>query len=77
MASRPPGKTSEEIAIVERAVRRICGRRRLNSHQEENAAALVTYLVKSGIRDEDEIVEFARIANGKRYDPSNGSFLEP
>ncbi|NBB48287.1 hypothetical protein GVN24_08415 [Rhizobium sp. CRIBSB] len=77
MASRPPGKTSEEIAIVERAVRRIYGRRRPDSHQEENAAALVTYLVESGIRDEDELVEFARIANGKRYDPSNGSFLEP
>ncbi|MDQ0420572.1 hypothetical protein J2045_001596 [Peteryoungia aggregata LMG 23059] len=77
MASRPPGKTSEEIAIVERAVRRIYGRRRSDSHQEENAAALVTYLIESGIRDEDELVEFARIANGKRYDPSNGSFLEP
>jgi hypothetical protein len=77
MASRPPGKTNEEIAIVERAVRRIYGRRQAESPFEQNAAALMTYLVESGIRDEDELVEFARIANGKRYDPSNGTFVEP
>jgi len=44
-------------------------------HVQENAEALVSYLVKSGIRDEDDLVELASIANGKRYDPNNGSFL--
>jgi intergrase/recombinase len=75
MAPRPPGKTSEENAIVERTVRRLYGRTRTDKHVQENAEAFVSYLVKSGIRDEDELVELARIANGKRYDPNNGSFL--
>lgn len=75
MAYVSPGKTHEDSAIVERAVRRLYGRKQEDAHLEENAAALVTYLVKSGIHDEDELVELARIAHGKRYDPSNGSFL--
>lgn len=75
MASSPPGKNQEENAIVERAVRRLYGRKQTTADLEENASALVTYLVKSGFRDEDELVELAKIANGKRYDPSNGSFL--
>jgi hypothetical protein len=70
-----PGKTNEENAIVERTVRRLHGRWQDDRQVEENAAALVTLLVKSGIRDEDELVELAMIANGKRYDPANGSFL--
>lgn len=75
MASSPPEKNQEENAIVERAVRRLYGRKQATADLEENASALVTYLVKSGFRDEDELVELAKIANGKRYDPSNGSFL--
>lgn len=75
MASRPPGKTPEEHAIVERAVKRLYGPRQTAGHLKENAAQFVAYLVNNGIRDEDELVELAKIANGKRYDPSNGSFL--
>jgi intergrase/recombinase len=75
MALESPGKTREADAIVERTVRRLYGRRQEDGHFDENAAALVTYLVESGIHDEDELVELARIAHGKRYDPSNGSFL--
>lgn len=75
MASSPACKTHDENAIVERAVRRLYGRRHTDRHVEENAAALVTYLVRNGIHDEDDLVELAAIANGKRYDPSNGSFL--
>ena len=70
-----PGKTNEENAIIERTVRRLYGRWQDDRQIEENAAALLTLLVKSGIRDEDELVELAMIANGKRYDPANGSFL--
>ncbi|AOG12159.1 MAG: hypothetical protein KJ981_01795 [Alphaproteobacteria bacterium] len=75
MAPRPPGKSNEENAIVERAVRRLYERMHADRHVQENAEALVSYLVKSGIRDEDDLVELASIANGKRYDPNNGSFL--
>lgn len=75
MASSPPGRIQDEHAIVERAVKRLYGQRPSDAQQQENAANLVTYLVKNGIRDEDELVELARIAHGKRYDPSNGSFL--
>lgn len=79
MASSPLGKNQEdsatvERAIVERAVRRLYGRKQLNPNLEQNASALVQYLVKSGIHDEDDLVELAWIANGKRYDPSSGSF---
>lgn len=75
MAPRPPGKSNEENAIVERAVQRLYERMHADRHMQENAEALVSYLVKSGIRDEDDLVELASIANGKRYDPDNGSFL--
>ncbi|EKF61426.1 hypothetical protein QWE_02615 [Agrobacterium albertimagni AOL15] len=75
MAPRPPGKNNDEHAIVERAVRRLYERKYTDRHLKENAEALVSYLVKSGIRDEDDLVELASIANGKRYDPNNGSFL--
>ncbi len=75
MASSPPGEIQDEHAIVERAVKRLYGPRQADAHLNENTAELVAYLVNSGIRDEDDIVEFARIANGKRYDPSNGTFL--
>ncbi|MCC8932929.1 hypothetical protein [Rhizobium sp. 'Codium 1'] len=79
MASSPLGKNQEdsatvERAIVERAVRRLYGRKHLDPDLEQNASALVQYLVKSGIHDEDDLVELACIANGKRYDPSSGSF---
>lgn len=70
-----PGKTNEENAIVERTIRRLYGRWQDDRQIEENAADLLTLLVKSGIRDEDELVDLAMIANGKRYDPANGSFL--
>ena len=75
MAPRPPGKSNEEYAIVERAVRRLYDREHTDRHVQDNTEALVSYLVKSGIRDEDDIVELASIANGKRYDPNDGSFL--
>jgi hypothetical protein len=75
MASKPPGKNHDEHAIVERAVKRLYGRTQADAHVTENTARLVSYLVNSGIRDEDELVELAKIANGKRYDPTNGSFL--
>jgi hypothetical protein len=75
MASSPPGRDQEEHVIIERALRRLYGSRREDAHLKQNAAELVGYLVKTGIRDEDEIVELARIAHGKRYDPDNGSFL--
>lgn len=75
MASIPPVKTREENAIVERAVRRLYGRGGADPSIRDNAAEFVTYLVRSGIRDEDELVELAAIANGKRYDPRNGSFV--
>lgn len=75
MASRPPGTTPEENAIVERALKRLYGVRPADAHSKENSAELVAYLVNNGIRDEDELVELAKIASGKRYDPSNGSFL--
>jgi hypothetical protein len=75
MASSPPGKPHDEGAIIERALRRLYGRRQMDKQSEANAADLVSYLLKTGVRDEDELVELARIANGKRYDPGNGSFL--
>jgi hypothetical protein len=75
VASIPPAKTRDENAIVERAVRRLHGQRDADPAIRENAAEFVTYLVRSGIHDEDELVELASIANGKRYDPQNGSFL--
>ncbi|MBC2772711.1 hypothetical protein H6M51_07540 [Rhizobium sp. AQ_MP] len=75
MASTPPGKTQDEHAIVERAVRRLQERNHLDRHVKKNAEAFVSYLVKSGIRNEDDLVELASIANGKRYDPRDGSFL--
>lgn len=75
MAPRSPGKSNEENAIVERAIRRLYARKHADRHVQENAEAFVSYLVRSGIRDEDELVELASIANGKRYDPNNGSFL--
>ncbi|MCZ8177749.1 MAG: hypothetical protein O9309_01890 [Rhizobium sp.] len=75
MASTPPGKTQDETAIVERAVRRLYERKHADRHVQKNAEAFVSYLVKSGIRNEDDLVELASIANGKRYNPSEGSFL--
>lgn len=75
MAYRSPGKHQEECAIVERALRRLSGRKQTDKRIEANAAELVSYLLKNGVRDEDELVELARIAHGKRYDPSNGCFL--
>jgi predicted glycosyl hydrolase (DUF1957 family) len=75
MASTPPGKTQDETTIVERAVRRLYERKHADSDVQKNAEAFVSYLVKSGIRNEDDLVELASIANGKRYDPSEGSFL--
>jgi hypothetical protein len=75
MASRPPGKLHEESAIIERALQRLYGRMQMDKQSAANAAELVSYLLKTGVRDEDDLVELARIANGKRYDPGNGCFL--
>lgn len=74
MASAPPEISSDNHAIVKRAVMRLSG---LQSETDasENTVDLVNYLIDSGIRDEDDLVELAEIANGKRYDPANGSFL--
>lgn len=75
MASTPPETSQERNAIVKRAVTRVYGPGHSQPDASGNTAQLVHYLVNSGIRDEDDLVEFAEIANGKRYDPKNGSFL--
>ncbi|THV22445.1 hypothetical protein [Peteryoungia ipomoeae] len=75
MASTPPETSSDNHAIVKRAVMRLSGLPQSATDASENTVDLVNYLVNSGIRDEDDLVELAEIANGKRYDPANGSFL--
>lgn len=75
MAFKSPDRLHDESAIVDRAVMRLYGQKRIDRQSAANAKELVSYLLKNGVRDEDELVELARIANGKRYDPSNGSFL--
>lgn len=77
MASIPFGSSvSDKADIVERAVRRINREENLipDTAHAENAAALLTYLVEIGVDDEDELIEFAALAKGKRYDPADGSF---
>ncbi|MDH4441785.1 MAG: hypothetical protein QE284_15525 [Rhizobium sp.] len=62
--------------IVERAVTRIndSAAAVMEGQGEENATALLRYLVENGMRDEDDLVELAVLANGKRYDPAEGTF---
>jgi len=77
MASVSLGSSAHDKAdIVERAVRRISRQENLipDTKQTDNATALLIYLVESGVQDEDELVEFASLAKGKRYDPADGSF---
>jgi hypothetical protein len=77
MASVSLGSLAREKAdIVERAVRRISRQENLilDTKQADNATALLIYLVESGVQDVDELVEFASLAKGKRYDPMDGSF---
>jgi len=75
MAFKSPERPHDESAIIERAVRRLYDPKQIDRQSAANAKELVSYLLNNGVRDEDELVELARIANGKRYDPSNGSFL--
>ena len=77
MVSTSPGASAGKADIVERAVRRINRQENLipDMTYAENAAALLVYLYESGVRDEDELVELALMAKGKRYDPKDGSFV--
>lgn len=74
MGSPRPIISISKDAIVERAIRRIHEGVGIADTRFENAAALVVYLYESGICDEDELVELARLADGKRYDPVTGIF---
>lgn len=74
MAFKNPGATNSHL--VERAVSRLSEDAPLSmaQGQKANAAALVNYLVTSGVTNEDDLVELALLAKGKRYDPADGSF---
>ncbi|SMC77546.1 hypothetical protein [Rhizobium sp. RU36D] len=76
MGSSPPTIAIGKADAVERAIRRIQLRGALGSEdiRRENAADLVVYLFENGICDEDELVELAMLADGKRYDPVSGHF---
>jgi hypothetical protein len=76
MAPRSPGNTADAADIVERAVTRINDGATavLDGQGEKNATALLFYLVENGVRDEDELVELAMLAKGKRYNPADGTF---
>lgn len=76
MGSSPPLIAISKADIVERAIKRIKPRATITEEDTrfENAAALVVYLFESGISDEDELVELAMLADGKRYDPVAGMF---
>ncbi|TPP07036.1 hypothetical protein [Rhizobium glycinendophyticum] len=76
MASTSQRSTAEKSVIVERAVTRISDNASavLDGPGEENATALLLYLVENGVSDEDDLVELALLANGKRYNPNDGTF---
>ncbi|WP_245422649.1 hypothetical protein [Rhizobium sp. AG855] len=76
MASISRSLTTDAADIVEKAVTRINDGAPaiLDGQGEENATALLFYLVENGVRDEDELVELTLMAEGKRYDPANGTF---
>lgn len=76
MASTSHDLNTDHAEIVERAVTRITDEASafLEGTGEENAAALLLYLVENGVRDEDDLVELAILAEGKRYNPADGSF---
>jgi hypothetical protein len=76
MASRSPGFKADAADIVERAVNRLNsgGSTVLDGPGEENATALLFYLVQNGVRDEDDLVELAMLAKGMRYNPADGTF---
>lgn len=76
MGSSRPFVSIGKPEIVERAIRRIqlggiAGEKRM---RRENTEALVAYLFENGVSDEDELVELAMLADGKRYDPVSGHF---
>ena len=76
MPSRSHGFRADAADIVERAVTRINDGEPavLDGPGEENATALLFYLVENGVKDEDELVELALLAKGKRYNPADGTF---
>ena len=76
MALTSPSAKADTAQIVERAVTRINGDTSaiLDGAGEENTTALVLYLVENGIHDEDELVELTLLAEGKRYNPVDGTF---
>lgn len=76
MTPRSHGFKAEAADIVERAVSRLNDGPStvLEGPGGENATALLFYLVENGVRDEDELVELAMIAKGKRYNPTDGTF---
>ncbi|QLF68611.1 hypothetical protein FE840_003075 [Peteryoungia desertarenae] len=77
MVSASQGASANKADIVERAVRRINRQENLipDMTYAENAAALLVYLYENGVHDEEELVELALMAKGKRYDPKNGNFV--
>ncbi len=75
----PPGcqgYKADTADIVERAVSRLNDGSiaTSDSQGEKNTTALLFYLVENGVRDEDELVELAMLAKGKRYNPADGTF---
>ncbi|KQW28097.1 hypothetical protein ASE36_16775 [Rhizobium sp. Root274] len=76
MTPRSSGLKADAANIVERAVSRINDGASvvLEGPGQENATALLFYLVENGVRDEDELVELAMLAKGKRYNPTDGTF---
>ena len=76
MGSSPSRISIGKADIVERAIRRIHsgGPAVHEDVRLENAAAHVVYLFENGVDDEDELVELAMLADGKRYDPVAGVF---
>lgn len=76
MGSSPSRLSLGTADVVERAIRRVGGSLRDNPHDTrvENAAALIVYLFESGVNDEEELVELAMLADGKRYNPVAGMF---
>lgn len=77
MAFTFPESSVKKADPVEPAIRQINRKASISSDagRVENATAFVLYLYENGIHDEEDLIELALLAGGKRYDPTTGAFV--